>query len=238
MIPKGTQINVLGQLPNRRWRCYVDLPSTSDDACTPDANTAGLDSSSAVCSERLLGSVPTSLLYELDDKETPQTKKTELSVLPMGTPDVTPDVSPHPSPPQSPYSPHKPVLSEERESFLRRSPTNLQRFVPSMDLSDVDAWEQFIIPSPPSTPVTSRSTTPSLSPSESLETLDAVDDDEGDRASSGMSNDIPVTYIGSLPDSEPVDTSSPPPVVLRNKGTLVQMSSLVLIYLKYLAKSY
>jgi len=142
----------------------------------------------------------------------------------MGTPDVTPNVSPRPSPPPSPYSPHKSNPSNqegEGECFQRRSPTNLQRFVPSMDLSDVDAWEQFVIPSPPSTPVTSRSTTPSMSPSESLEALDDIvvnDDDNRERTSSSLSNDIPVTYIGSLPDSEPTIGSSSTPVVRRKKG--------------------
>lgn len=230
LIPKGTQINVLGQLSNQRWRCYVDLPKTStnvNSSHTPDRNTAGIENPSAACSERLLGSVPTSLLHELDDIEpSPTLPKTDLSILPLGTPDVTPNVSPHPSPPPSPYSPHKPNASnqgEESEGFQRRSPTNLQRFVPSMDLSDVDAWEQFVIPSPPSTPVTSRSTTPSMSPSESLEGLDDAVDVAADRerTSSSLSNDIPVTYIGSLPDSEPtLDTSgsSSVPVELRNKG--------------------
>lgn len=218
LIPKGTQINILGQLPNTRWRCYVDLIRTSNSDCTESQSTSDSTTTNSEYSERLVGSVPTSLLLELEEKETSEAKRTDLSVLPMGTPDVTPNVSPYPSPPPSPYSPHKPTDSSHDDGtglVRRRSPTNLQRFVPSMDLSDVDAWEEFVIPSPPSTPVTSRSTTPSLSPSESMETLDATGDDEtSDRTSSELSNDIPVSYIGSAPDSEP------PVVVLRNKGEL------------------
>lgn len=142
--------------------------------------------------ERLIGSVPTSLLVDMNDTLTVPPTKDNLAVL--GTPDVTPNTSPLPSPPQSPYSTHKYKETsndnkEDHESFQRRSPTNLQRFVPSMDLSDVDAWEQFILPSPPSTPVTSRSTTPSISPSESLENLDNFDE------VNQVSGDVPVTVI-------------------------------------------
>ncbi|XP_031560981.1 uncharacterized protein LOC116296990 [Actinia tenebrosa] len=218
LIPQNTQINILGQLPNKRWRCYVDLPKTSTQttqsastesdvsslsdsrSSTPSCENGGSllsfenNGQAAEETERLIGSVPTSLLVDLSEMLT--VPFTEENLVVLGTPDVTPNPSPLPSPPLSPYSTHKyketPNDSKENfESFQRRSPTNLQRFVPSMDLSDVDAWEQFILPSPPSTPVTSSSSTPSLSPSQSLEN---VDSSEGEKDGL-MSDDVPVTIV-------------------------------------------
>ncbi|XP_022806448.1 uncharacterized protein LOC111343523 isoform X2 [Stylophora pistillata] len=188
LIPKGTELTILGQLPNNRWRCFVKLPRSKSAGL---ANGQHLESSSEVESissfetaddedvtntgantDTLIGSVPNSLLNDLIHL-VPCKLKCE-DGTPVASPGVTPQLSPIPSPPQSPYSPHR---NNRDSSPSKRS--SLRRSIASENLSEQDIWEQFCIPSPPSSPVTSRSTSPSLSlscsPGGSLEDLDFVD---------------------------------------------------------------
>lgn len=188
LIPKGTELTVLGQLPNNRWRCCVELPRSKS---TGLANGQHLESSSEVESissfdtaddenitntkpntDILIGSVPNSLLNDLSNLISCKLKCEDGT--PVASPGVTPQLSPFPSPPHSPYSPHK---NNRDSSPGKRS--SLRRSIASENLSEQDIWEQFCIPSPPSSPVTSRSTSPSMclscSPGGSLEDLDFVD---------------------------------------------------------------
>lgn len=188
LIPKGTELTVLGQLPNNRWRCCVELPRSKSAGLT---NGQHLESSSEVESissfdtaddenitntkpntDILIGSVPNSLLNDLSNLISCKLKCEDGT--PVASPGVTPQLSPFPSPPHSPYSPHK---NNRDSSPGKRS--SLRRSIASENLSEQDIWEQFCIPSPPSSPVTSRSTSPSMclscSPGGSLEDLDFVD---------------------------------------------------------------
>lgn len=187
LIPKGTELTILGQLPNHRWRCFVELPrkkftgltngqhsessseveSISSFDITDDENVTNTGANTDV----LIGSVPNSLLVELSNPAACKLKYEDGT--PVASPGDTPQLSPFPSPPQSPYFPHK----NERESSPNKR-SSLRRSIASENLSEQDIWEQFCIPSPPSSPVTSRSTSPSLSlscsPGGSLEDLDFV----------------------------------------------------------------
>lgn len=176
LIPKGTEITILGQLSNNRWRCCVDRPKKTPAILTngTHSNTSSevesissfeindedgfINSSSNT--ETFIGSVPTSLIVELSRTSASRLKHEDGT--PVASPEETPQLSPYPSPPLSPYSPHK------RESLPNNKRSSLRRSIASENLSEQDIWEQFCLPSPPSSPATSRSTSPSLSMSGSL----------------------------------------------------------------------
>ncbi|XP_032239513.2 uncharacterized protein LOC5514106 isoform X1 [Nematostella vectensis] len=299
LIPKKTKLKILGQLSNRRWRCFVDLPKASDIAIVDDTGSGPQEmvsrrevttesgpeemvsrrevttesgpkemvsrrevttesgpekmvsrrevttesgpeemvsrrevttesgpeemvsrrevttesgpekmvSRREVTTERLIGSVPTSLLVELEDLS----KKKRTLKVETGTPMSTPGVSPHPSPPLSPYSPHRPSdqTNQRDASQGEQVVEDLRRFTGRIAPPDQDAWEQFYLPSPPSSPDTSRSTSPSLSPSQSLEALDSQESQKDDRHSL-ESDEVPVTYIGAESGEEPPDEDLEP----------------------------
>lgn len=186
LIPKGTELTILGQLSNNRWRCCVELPRKTSSILT-NGNHSGTSSevesissfdisdedafgSTSLNVETFIGSVPNSLLVELSRSSGSKLKYEDGT--PIASPGDTPQLSPNPSPPLSPYSAHK----NDRDSFPNSKRSSLRRSIASENLSEQDIWEQFCIPSPPSSPVTSRSTSPSLSPScsagGSLEALD------------------------------------------------------------------
>lgn len=234
LIPKGTELTILGQFSNNRWRCFVELPSTrltngqNSGSSSEVENISSFDTTedeSRTDKDILIGSVPNSLLVELNNPAASKLKFEDGT--PVASPGDTPQLSPLRTPPLSPYSPHK----NERE-LLPNKRSSLRRSIASENLSEQDIWEQFCIPSPPSSPVTSRSTSPSLSLScslgGSLEDLDVdntVSNENACPAESGnypevalrqregggrnelnfrshreailMDDDIPETYIGS-----------------------------------------
>ena len=183
LIPKGTELTILGQLSNTRWRCFIELPRKTCAGLTNGQNSATSSEVESISSfdiseedglsnsntEILIGSVPNSVLVELSRPAASKLKYEDGT--PVASPGDTPQLSPFPSPPLSPYSPHK----NERDSFPNNR-SSLRRSIASENLSEHDIWEQFCIPSPPASPVTSRSTSPSLSmscsPGGSLEDLD------------------------------------------------------------------
>ncbi|XP_078343824.1 uncharacterized protein LOC144629485 isoform X1 [Oculina patagonica] len=181
LIPKGTELTILGQFSNNRWRCFVELPRKKSTGLTNGQNSGSSsevesilsfeigDDDSVTNTDVLIGSVPNSLLVELSNVAASKLKFEDGT--PVASPGDTPQLSPLPTPPLSPYSPHK----NDRDSFPNKR-SSLRRSIASENLSEQDIWEQFCIPSPPSSPVTSRSTSPSLSPScspgGSLEDLD------------------------------------------------------------------
>lgn len=181
LIPKGTELTILGQFSNNRWRCFAELPRKISTGLTNGQNSESssevesilsfeiTDDDSVTNTDILIGSVPNSLLVELSNVAASKLKFEDGT--PVASPGDTPQLSPLPTPPLSPYSPHK----NERDSFPNKR-SSLRRSIASENLSEQDIWEQFCIPSPPSSPVTSRSTSPSLSPSGSpggsLEDLD------------------------------------------------------------------
>ncbi|XP_067018939.1 uncharacterized protein [Acropora muricata] len=229
LIPKGTDVTILGQLSHHRWRCFVDLPKKS---CVTLANgdRSQSETSSEVGSilsediseeegipnansntETLIGSVPTSALVEFSrlSQHKPE------DGTPTASPEDTPQLSPFPSPPHSPCVSRRSSMG----SFPNNRRSSLRRSIASENLSEQDIWEQFCIPSPPSSPATSRSTSLSLS-SSLVGSLDDFDVDQAarneekngneqtgnenlgnDRMGSGDNvDDVPETYIGS--DSE------------------------------------
>lgn len=236
LLPKGTDVTILGQLSHHRWRCFVDLPKES---CVTLANggQSQSETSSEVGSilscdiseeegilnansntETLIGSVPTSVLAELSGVS--QHKPEDGT--PIASPEDTPQLSPFSSPTHSPYLSHRSSMG----SFPNNKRSSLRRSIASENLSEQDIWEQFCIPSPPSSPATTRSTSPSLSGSH-VGSLDDSDIDQAARneekngneqtgsENSGnermgddfpepretiLTDDVPETYIGS--DSE------------------------------------
>ena len=240
LIPKGTELTILGQFSNNRWRCFVELPKKTLTRLTNGQNSGSSSEVESISSfdttedesrtdkDFLIGSVPNSLLVELNNSAASKLKFEDGT--PIASPGDTPQLSPLPTPPLSPYSPHK----NERE-LLPNKRSSLRRSIASENLSEQDIWDQFCIPSPPSSPVTSRSTSPSHSLScsldGSLEDLDVdntVSNENARPEESGnyhevslrqkkdggrnelnfrshreamlMDDDIPETYIGS--DSE------------------------------------
>ena len=189
LIPKGTEVTILGQFSNNRWRCFVDLPRKTSTRLTNGQNSGSLSEVESISSfdttedeshtynDILIGSVPNSLLVELHNHAASKLKLEDGT--PVASPGDTPQLSPLPTPPLSPYSPHK-----NEQDLLPNKRSSLRRSIASENLSEHDIWEQFCIPSPPSSPVTSRSTSPSLSLScslgGSLEDLD-VDNTVGDQ---------------------------------------------------------
>lgn len=188
LIPKGTEVTILGQFSNNRWRCFVELPRKTSTRLTNGQNSGSLSEVESISSfdttedeshtynDILIGSVPNSLLVELHNHSASKLKLEDGT--PVASPGDTPQLSPLPTPPLSPYSPHK-----NEQDLLPNKRSSLRRSIASENLSEHDIWEQFCIPSPPSSPVTSRSTSPSLSLScslgGSLEDLD-VDNTVGD----------------------------------------------------------
>ena len=207
LIPKGTELTILGQFSNNRWRCYVKLPrktstrltngqhsGSSSEVESISSSDANKDESGAD-NDILIGSVPNSLLVELSN---PAASKLKLEDgTPVASPGDTPQLSPLPTPPLSPYSPHK----NERESLPNKR-SSLRRSIASENLSEQDIWEQFCIPSPPSSPVTSRSTSPSLSLSCSL---------------GGSLEDLDVDNTVSNENAIPVESRNYPEVALRER---------------------
>ena len=237
LIPKGTEVTILGQFSNNRWRCFVELPRKASTRLTNGQNSGSSSEVESISSfdateneshtynDILIGSVPNSLLVELNNLAASKLKLEDGT--PVASPGDTPQLSPLPTPPLSLYSPHK-----NEQDLLPNKRSSLRRSIASENLSEHDIWEQFCIPSPPSSPVTSRSTSPSLSLScslgGSLEDLD-VDNTVGDenarpeesknypevalrerkdvgrnelnfrshREAILMEDDIPETYIGS-----------------------------------------
>lgn len=185
-IPKGTELTILGQMSNGRWRCFVELPKNKFTVLTNgnhwetssevesissfDISEEGAILNSSSKTETFVGSVPSSLLVELSLPSVSKLKYEDGT--PIASPGDTPQLSPFPSPPHSPYSRHK----NNRDSLPNNKRSSLRRSIASENLSEQDIWEQFCIPSPPSSPATSRSTTPSLSRSNSsgasLENID------------------------------------------------------------------
>lgn len=188
LIPKGTEVTILGQFSNNRWRCFVELPRKTSTRLTNGQNSGSSSEVESISSfdtteyeshadnDILIGSVPNSLLVELNNLAASKLKLEDGT--PVASPGDTPQLSPLPTPPLSPYSPHK-----DEQDLLPNKRSSLRRSIASENLSEHDIWEQFCIPSPPSSPVTSRSTSPSLSLScslgGSLEDLD-VDNTVGD----------------------------------------------------------
>ena len=176
-IPKGTELTILGQMFNGRWRCFVELPknkftvladgnhwetsSEVESISSFDISEEGAILNSSSKTETFIGSVPSSLLVELSLPSVSKLKYEDGT--PIASPGDTPQLSPFPSPPHSPYSRHK----SNRDSLPNNKRSSLRRSIASENLSEQDIWEQFCIPSPPSSPATSRSTTPSLSRSNS-----------------------------------------------------------------------
>ena len=205
LIPKGTVLTILGQLPNNRWRCFVELPKNTRTIVTNgshsetssevesissfDISEEGGFANSSSNIETFIGSVPTSLLVELSLPSVSKLKYEDGT--PIASPGDTPQLSPYPSPPHSPYSRHK----NNGDSLPNNKRSSLRRSIASENLSEHDIWEQFCIPSPPSSPATSRSTSPSLSPScspgGSLETLDIDHNmrEEGEERNETMGNE-------------------------------------------------
>lgn len=183
VIPKGTELTILGQFANNRWRCFVELPRKKSTELKNGLNSESssevesvssleiTDDESVTKTDILIGSVPNSLLVELSNVAASKLKFEDGT--PVASPGDTPQLSPLPTPPLSPYSPHK--NENERDAYPNKR-SSLRRSIASENLSEQDIWEQFCIPSPPSSPVTSRSTSPSLSlscsPGGSLEDLD------------------------------------------------------------------
>lgn len=190
LIPKGTDVTILGQLSHHRWRCFVDLPKKS---CVTLANgdRSQSETSSEVGSilsediseeegilsansntETLIGSVPTSALVEFSrlSQHKPE------DGTPTASPEDTPQLSPFPSPPHSPCVSRRSSMG----SFPNNRRSSLRRSIASENLSEQDIWEQFCIPSPPSSPATSRSTSLSLS-SSLVGSLDDFDVDQAAR---------------------------------------------------------
>ena len=192
VIPKGTELTILGQFSNNRWRCFVELPRKTSTRLTNGQNSESSSEVESISSFDttedesrtdndilLIGSVPNSLLVELNNLAASKFKFDDGT--PVASPGDTPQLSPLPTPPLSPYSPHK----NERD-LLPNKRISLRRSIASENLSEQDIWEQFCIPSPPSSPVTSRSTSPSLSLScsldGSLEDLDVDNTVSGENA--------------------------------------------------------
>lgn len=173
-------------MSNHRWRCVVELPKkigtilTNGNHSETSSEVESISSfdisdedgfgNTASSTETFIGSVPNSLLVELNRASGTKLKFEDGTPIP--SPGDTPQLSPFPSPPLSPYSAHK----NNRDSFPNNKRSSLRRSIVSENLSEHDIWDQFCLPSPPSSPVTSRSTSPSLSPSGSpggsLEDLD------------------------------------------------------------------
>ena len=195
LLPRGSEVTVLGQLSNNWWRCFVELRQNTStgfsNGCHSETSSLAESTSSIYISddnssgirpekETLIGSVPTSLLVELRLSTTTKLPMKDDDGTPMGSPEETP----LPSPPLSPYSPHK----SDGDSLPNRS--SLRRSIVSENLSQHDVWEQFCIPSPPSSPATSRSTSPSLTPSASpAGSLEALDF-RGDTATETSRRDV------------------------------------------------
>ncbi|XP_068751584.1 uncharacterized protein [Montipora capricornis] len=189
-LPKGTDLTILGQFSNNRWRCCVDPPKKTSVALVNGSQSQSETSSEVESilsfdindedgfvnmnsnTETLIGSVPTSVLVEMNRSCTSR-KKLE-DGTPVSSLENTPQLSPFPSPPHSPYSPRK----GSRDSIPNNKRSSLRRSIASENLSEQDIWEQFCLPSPPSSPATSRSTSPSLSMSGSHHgSLDDLDFD-------------------------------------------------------------
>lgn len=187
LLPKGTDVTILGQLSHHRWRCFVDLPKKN---CVTLANgdRSQSETSSEVGSilsediseeegilnansntETLIGSVPTSALVEF----TRLSQQKPEDGTPTASPEDTPQLSPFPSPPHSPCVSRRSSMG----SFPNNRRSSLRRSIASENLSEQDIWEQFCIPSPPSSPATSRSTSLSLS-SSLVGSLDDFDIDQ------------------------------------------------------------
>lgn len=224
LIPKGTEMTILGQLANKRWRCCVELAKktsvltngtnsetssevesiSSFDICDED----GLVNTSSN-KETFIGSVPTSLLVELSCASTSGLKYEDGT--PIASPGDTPQLSPHPSAPHSPYSPHK----NDKDSIPNNKRSSLRRSIASENLSEHDIWEQFCIPSPPSSPVTSRSTSPSLSYSGSAGgSLEDLDYDRSGRRSEEMENE---NAQKGIMENKEVENGGYPQVSLRQR---------------------
>ena len=226
LIPKGSEMTILGQLSNKRWRCCVELAKRTSSAVL--ANGTSSETSSEVESissfdindedgfvntssnkETFIGSVPTSLLVELSRASISGLKYEDGT--PIASPGDTPQLSPHPSPPHSPYFPHK----NDKHSIPNNKRSSLRRSIASENLSEHDIWEQFCIPSPPSSPVTSRSTSPSLSYSGSVGgSLEDLDYDHSARRSEEMENEN--TEKGIMENKE-VENGGYPQVSLRQR---------------------
>ena len=227
-IPKGTQLTILGQLSNKRWRCCVELTKKTSAILTNGTNSETSSEVESISSfdisdedgfvnsssnkETLIGSVPTSLLVELSRASASGLRYEDGT--PIASPGETPQLSPHPSPPHSPYSPHQ----NDKDSIPNNKRSSLRRSIASENLSEHDIWEQFCIPSPPSSPVTSRSTSPSLSYSGSaggsLEDLDydhSARNEEGN-INGGMENE---NIERGLMDSKEMENGGYPEVSLR-----------------------
>ena len=173
----------------------------------------------------LIGSVPTSLLVELDREEPLSLASVE------GTPPDSPveseEFPTYPSPPLSPYSKHRSTSSNvgaDRSYGERPSPRATRKFIPDEEQTWVVDFPSSSSFSCQSSATTSRSTTPSDSPGGSingsaerllnLETEELVErngnlqnipnaskNDNCETLVTGSSisrsSDIPVTYIGS-----------------------------------------
>lgn len=207
LIPKGTELTILGQFSNNRWRCFVELPRKTSTRLTNGQNSGSSSEVESISSfditedegrtdnDILIGSVPNSLLVELSNVAASKLKLEDGT--PVASPGDTPQLSPLPTPPLSPYSPHK----NERDSFPNKR-SSLRRSIASENLSEQDIWEQFCIPSPPSSPVTSRSTSPSLSLSCSL---------------GGSLEDLDVDNTVSNENARPEESRNYPEVALRQR---------------------
>ena len=235
-MTKSTRLTVFGQLPNGRWRCCVELPVSEEEYNGQDSAVTSQTSSVASLAETNeeerrttsnpgnvvdknartlqlhIGSVPSSLLVELDtvchhkDMAVPK-----VNVMEDGTPTVSPEstpvqLSPAPSPPGSPYSPHRCV---QRKALEEKTPTQSHwKYFSDENSGEKGILEHIRFPSPPSTPsstVTSRSTSPSQSLEGSLEMLNLDTADEGDPPQDSES-DVPVTYIGGESEDDRQET--------------------------------
>lgn len=213
-LSKGTALTVFGQLPNGRWRCCVELAAPSGEPEGADSGVSSRASSSTSLgdkstrtqnssSELLIGSVPSSLLAELDEAPPPQFGEIPKIDLTLdGTPTVSPDSTPRqrsplPSPPGSPYSPHR--------GGDRRPAGEKQPIQPNWRSLSAEVVGHIVFPSPPSSTVSSRSSSP-FSMGESLDDLGYRDELErnsalvADLVGEGSGDDVRETYIGS--DSE------------------------------------
>ena len=190
LLPKGTDVTILGQLSHHRWRCFVDLPKKScvilangDRSQSETSSEVGSILSEDISEEEgilnansntetLIGSVPTSALVEFSrlSQHKPE------DGTPTASPEDTPQLSPFPSPPHSPCVSRRSSMG----SFPNNRRSSLRRSIASENLSEQDIWEQFCIPSPPSSPATSRSTSVSLS-SSFVGSLDDFDVDQAAR---------------------------------------------------------
>lgn len=257
LLQKGRKLTIFGQLPNKRWRCCAEVvreEGQNDEEISegssvnrdskhqgerqPDASSSSSEKETKRSAKRstqiLIGSVPSSLLVELD-REEPLILPSE-GGTPLDSPVDSQEFPIYPSPPSSPYSKHRSssiITGSEKSYGERPSPRATRKFIPDEEAPWPDEFPMPSTPSCQSSRTTSRSTTPSNSPGGSLNGSVERLDDFGNEESSGKnlqndpnvvssksdgmvsreeraessisgSSDIPVTYIGSETEDDRV----------------------------------